>query len=120
MICNITEASTLLGYRSRSILQRLVKAGKLAEYKRGCRGRSVLLETAPPGLPSLEEAVRSLTVARVGTPLSRPIAKDWDSIAEQCNAMLEPSLWGPPPWSADRWAGLAGVLEMVGEDLLRI
>lgn len=112
MICNITQASTLLGYRSRSVLQRLAKGGHLRDYERGSQGRSVLLETAPPGLPSLQEAVRSLTVARIGSPLTRSAGRDWDAIAQECNAMLNPSLWGPPPWPADRWAGLAGVLAM--------
>ncbi len=112
MICNITKASALLGYRSRSVLQRIVKTGSLHDYERGSQGRALMLETAPPGLPSLQEAVRSLTVARVGSPLSRPVGRDWDAFAEECNSMLNPSLWGPPPWSADRWAGLAGVLAM--------
>jgi len=120
VICNITKASALLGYRSRSVLQRLVKAGHLRDYERGNHGRSLMLETTPPGLPSLQQAVRSLTVARVGSPLIRPANTDWDAIAEECNAMLNPSLWGPPPWPADRWAGLAGVLAQsdCGGDLL--
>lgn len=111
-MCNLTQASALLGYRSRSVLQRLVKAGHLGNYECGSQGRSVLLETEPPGLPSLQEAVRSLTVARIGSPLTRPAERDWDAIAEEGNAMLNPNLWGAPPWSADRWAGLAGVLEI--------
>jgi hypothetical protein len=110
VICNITQASTLLGYRSRSVLQRLAKAGHLRDYERGIQGRALMLETTPPGLPSLQEAVRSLTVARVGSPLSRPVEKGWDAFTDECNSMLNPSLWGPPPWSADRWAGLAGVI----------
>jgi hypothetical protein len=40
---------------------------------------------------------------------------DWDVIAEECNAMLNPSLWGPPPWPGDRWCGLAGVLEIASK-----
>ena len=112
MICNLTEASALLGYRSRSVLQRLVKAGHLYDYVQGRKGRSILVETSPPGLPSLQEAVRSLTAVRVGSPLTSRARKDWEAIAERCNAMLEPSLWEPPPWPSDRWAGIAGVLAM--------
>lgn len=112
MICNITKASALLGYRSRSVLHRLVKAGHLRDYERGSQGRALMLETAPPGLPSLQEAVRSLTMARVGSPLTRPVGRNWEAISKECNLMLDTALWGPPPWSADRWAGLAGVLEM--------
>ena len=33
-------------------------------------------------------------------------------IAQNANEMLDPSLWGPPPWSAARWAALAGVLDL--------
>lgn len=111
MIRNISQASELLGYKSRSVLQRLFRAGRLSRYERGRQGRSILLEMAPPGMPSLAEAVRSLTTMRVGSPLSEPKAvKDWESFAVRCNEMLDHSIWGPPPWSADRWAGLAGVI----------
>lgn len=109
MICNISQASALLGYRSRSVIQRLVKAGHLRDYERGSQGRSLMLETAPPGLPTLQEAVRTLTVARVGSPLTKPEGRNLNAIAAACNEMMEPSPWGPPPWSANRWAGLAGV-----------
>lgn len=66
----------------------------------------------PPCPPTFQQAGRHLTVARIGSPLTRPAGRDWDAIAEACNAMLNPSLWGPPPWSGDRWCGLAGVLAM--------
>ena len=36
---------------------------------------------------------------------------DWNAIAAQCNQLIDFELWGPGPWSADRWAGLAGVIE---------
>ena len=36
---------------------------------------------------------------------------DWNAIAAQCNQLIVFELWGPGPWSADRWAGLAGVIE---------
>ncbi len=37
---------------------------------------------------------------------------DWDQIAAAANSMLDPALWGPPPWPADRWATLAMVLSL--------
>ena len=36
---------------------------------------------------------------------------DWNAIAAQCNQLIDFELWGPGPWPADRWAGLAGVME---------
>ncbi len=122
MLCNLTEASAALGFRSRTRLQRLIKAGELAPYLRGSRGRSILIETSPKGLPPLREAVQALTTARVGSPLwssacsKSPLTRlDWDAIAQEGNRMLDPSLWGPPPWSGDRWCGLAGVLEIASK-----
>jgi hypothetical protein len=117
MLCNISQASKLLGYRSRSVLQRLVQAGRLTNYERGRQGRSILLEMSPVGMPPLADAVRSLTTMRVGSPLCDASAtKDWEAFAMRCNAMLDHSLWGPPPWSADRWAGLAGVLMIANNE----
>ena len=43
-------------------------------------------------------------------PASEPPA--WDQIAAAANQMLDPDLWGPPPWPADRWATLAMVLSL--------
>lgn len=37
---------------------------------------------------------------------------DWQQIAAAANPMLDPDLWGPPPWPADRWATLAMVLSL--------
>jgi hypothetical protein len=71
MICNITEASLHLGFRSRSTLQRLVAKGHLEAYLRPSDGREVLLQTEPPGLPSLRETVQGLTQYRPGSPLWR-------------------------------------------------
>lgn len=77
-----------------------------------------MLETEPEDLPSLREAVQALTTARVGSPLwseSPSPRLDWDAIAQEGNRMLDPTLWGPPPWSGDRWCGLAGVLEIASK-----
>lgn len=69
MIVNISEACAHLGYRSRSTLQRLVRKGHLQMYLRPGGGRQVLLETDPPGLPSLRSAVQALTQIRYDSPL---------------------------------------------------
>lgn len=131
MIVNITRASELLGFRSRSRLQRLIKAGLLDGYLRQGGGRSTLLETDPPGLPSLREVVRANTRVRFDSPLWRDGGEDlsdeameaamapinrWiesrDGWTERANAYLDCSCWGPPPWTADQWQTLRVVMEM--------
>ena len=69
MIVNISEACAHLGYRSRSTVQRLIQKGHLDGYLRPGGGRAVLLETDPPGLPSLRSAVQGLTQIRYDSPL---------------------------------------------------
>ena len=69
MIVNISEACAHLGYRSRSTVQRLIQRGYLRDYLRPGGGRAVLLETDPPGLPSLRSAVQGLTQIRHDSPL---------------------------------------------------
>jgi hypothetical protein len=128
MVVNLTKAALHLGYRSRSTLQRLVRDGQLAAYRVSSSGRDILLETDPPGLPSLREAVQALTQFRPRSPLwqqPRPrlpaadLADDaaldaemteidagldssgWTAMAEQLNAYLGDS-WPAPPWSAEQ------------------
>ena len=115
MICNITEASLHLGFRSRSTLQRLVAKGHLDGYLLPGEGREVLLETEPPGLPSLRETVQGLTQYRPGSPLWRqerrrpapaPLAELSDAeLAARCDqvmAGLDAVELGPdwPNWAA--------------------
>jgi hypothetical protein len=69
MVVNISEACAHLGYRSRSTVQRLIKAGHLNAYLRPGGGRAVLLETDPEGMPSLRSAVQGLTQIRYDSPL---------------------------------------------------
>ena len=47
-------------------------------------------------------------------PEQHPIEADqWELIAEHANELIDASLWTePPPWSAERWAGLAGVIDL--------
>ncbi len=70
MLVNISDAALHLGYSSRSTVSRLLRAGLLADYERpGGNGRERLLETDPPGLPSLRSAVQGLTQIRYDSPL---------------------------------------------------
>jgi len=40
---------------------------------------------------------------------------DQEAWALRCNASLDCSAWGPPPFTADQWATLRVVIEMAGE-----
>ncbi|MEB3321171.1 MAG: hypothetical protein VKI63_09570 [Cyanobium sp.] len=71
MICNLSEAALHLGYRSRTTLQRLARDGHLEAYRVPGGSREVLLETDPPGQPSLRSAVQALTQIRYDSPLWR-------------------------------------------------
>ncbi len=39
---------------------------------------------------------------------------DEEVLAARCNAMLDCSAWGPPPWSGEQWQTLRVVVEMAG------
>jgi len=119
MILNTSEAARHLGYSTRTTLQRLLAAGLLEDYRRPGGGRQVLLETDPPGLPSLRSAVQGLTQIRYNSPLWRQSgaeeASALERVAERCNSYLDCSAWGPPPWTADQWQTLRVVMELAAE-----
>jgi len=140
MILNTSEAARSLGYSTRTTLQRLLAAGLLDAHRVPGGGRAVLLETAPPELPTLRQRVQGLVQVRYSSPLWRrdgpaeiteqgleaamePInrwieSKDqspaWDAVADRLNDFLGPS-WPGPPWSCDQVATLAMCLEMAQE-----
>ena len=112
----------MLGFKTRSRLQTLIAAGVLDDYLRPGGGRSRLLETDPPGMPSLLEKVRQHTRVHCSSPLwgdqERPVLPPVDPSdrwAQRCNGYLDLECWGPPPWSADQWVTLRVVMEMAGE-----
>ena len=98
-----SEAARILG-RSVSTIGRAVKRGRLQYVDPTNRlfdGRT------------LADDFSRCTRPRVDRPINQSgWIGEWDLIAQNANEMLEPSLWGPPPWSADRWAALAGVLDL--------
>jgi len=117
---NISEAAMHLGFKSRTPLQRLLRDGFLDEYRAGHRGREVLLESAPPGLPSLRERVRGLTQYRTGSPLwevqqDAAPGPDWPALADKVNKFLGDS-WPAPPWSGDQLNTVAMVLALAGDE----
>jgi hypothetical protein len=134
-----------LGYKSRTTLQRLLRDGLLEQYKAPRVGRELLLNTNPPGLPSLRERIQSLTQVRPSSPLwrreassglptdealeeamepidrwiaSRDQGPDWDVIAAKLNSYMGKQ-WPAPPWDGDRVATLALLLSMAEESLVR-
>jgi hypothetical protein len=118
VIFNCTEAALHLGFRSRTTLQRLLRDGHLGEYRVPGGGRQVLLETDPPGMPSLRTAVQGLVQVRYSSPLWRsdePVASPWDRVAKRLNAYLGDG-WPSPPYSGDQVATLALLLSMAEED----
>ncbi len=115
--------------------QTLIKAGVLDQYLLPGGGRSTLLETDPPGLPSLRDAVRANTRIRFDSPLWRDGGDDlsdealeeamapinrWiesrDAWTERANGYLDHSLWSGPPWTPLQWVTLRNVIEMAGEE----
>ena len=118
MILNCTEAALHLGFRSRTTLQRLLRDGHLGEYRVPGGGRQVLLETDPPGMPTLRSAVQGLVQVRYSSPLWRsdePEASPWDGVAERLNSYLGAN-WPTVPWSGDQVATLALLLSMAEEE----
>jgi len=79
----------------------LLREGLEARFNRSTRPRSDVPRPKPPE-PSAE------------APEQAPAREDqWVEIAEIANELIDASAWtSPPPWSADRWAGLAGVLDL--------
>jgi len=140
MILNTSEAARHLGYSTRTTLQRLLAAGLLDAYRVPGGGRQVLLETRPPGLPTLRQRVQALVQVRYSSPLWRrdgpaeiteqgleaamePInrwietrdqAPGWDAVAERLNAFLGDG-WPAPPYSSDQVATLALCVELALE-----
>ena len=125
MILNTSEAALHLGYKSRTTLQRLLRDGLLEQYKAPRVGRELLLETNPPGLPSLRERIQALTQVRPSSPLwrlpaseepveARDEGSDWERIAERLNAYLG-DRWPAPPWSGAQVNTLAMCLSLAEE-----
>ena len=75
---------------------------------------------------NIEQHFARSTRPRVDKPMAvspapaeqKPIHADqWEQIAAAANKLIDAAAWtSPPPWSADRWAGLAGVLDLARID----
>lgn len=71
MQLTISEAAAYCGYKSRTVLYRLQRDGLLRDYELGRHGRSLLLESNPPGRCSLREHVMASVQLRFDSPLGQ-------------------------------------------------
>lgn len=114
-LVNLRQAGRLLGFKTAEPLRRMLKRGVLDDYRRpGADGRCIFLETDPPGLPSLRQQVQRNTAFNSASPLWRresvqePVSdEDW---TERAAAFIDPSCWGPPPWSPQEWRNLLVII----------
>ena len=69
MLCNLREASQLLGYSSRTTLIRLIQSGALSEYTQIIDGRTFLDMRRKRNRPTLARKVRSLIGYKAGVDI---------------------------------------------------
>jgi hypothetical protein len=116
MQVSISEAAIALGFKSRSSIYRLMQRGDLVDFER----------TGPNGerhleLDGLADKVRGLLRRQINTPEPTKTwasALDWwAEVAPRCNAYLDATCWGPPPWSPEQWATLQMLLTLASEEM---
>ena len=107
MRLTIAEAAAHCGYKSRTMIYRLLSDGLLQDYVVGKNGRSTILESAPRGRASLREHVAACLQLRWDSPLNQRRAPtdasgaDWPALAASVNEFLGAD-WPAPPWSGDQ------------------
>ena len=69
MLCNLREASQLLGYSSRTTLIRLIQSGALSEYTQIIDGRTFLDMRRKGNRPTLARKVLSLIGYKAGVDI---------------------------------------------------
>jgi len=115
----ISEAARQIGHgSSRSQLYRLMDQDLLKDFERADATGSRLLETI-----GLADQVRRVTRKHPRNTTRDPNTTSsegefWDDVAEYCNNYIEPSLWGPPPWTADRWVVLYSAMDYAIEQVI--
>ena len=113
-LITVAEAAKILG-RSKSTIYAALNASPPRLHYQDVRKRLLLRE-------GLEERFARSTRPRADKPMApspapvpqKPIQMDqWEEIAKVANELIDVEAWAsPPPWTADRWAGLAGVLDL--------
>ncbi len=71
MKLTISEASAHCGYKSRSVIYKLQQGGMLRDYEAGRVGRSLLLESHPPGRCPLRDHIAACVQLRHDSPLGQ-------------------------------------------------
>ncbi len=115
------EVATLTGF-ARQTIYRAVRDGRLNRWLiRDDKGQARL---SPDGVTAIRCGVIRPRIdskprpAPTPTPVPDPRyqagnpAELWADIASWGNVLLDVERWGPPPWSADKWATLDAVLDM--------
>ena len=112
-LVSVAEAAEILG-RSKSAIYAALNSSSPRLHYHDVRRRLLLRD-------GLEERFNRSTRPRVdcprpsvAVPKQQPVQEDqWELIAEVANELIDASAWAsPPPWSADRWAGLCGVIDL--------
>ena len=92
MKLTISEAAAHCGYKSRSVIYRLQQSGLLRDYEAGRVGRSLLLESHPPGRCPLRDHIAASVQLRHDSPLGQhpsPMAGLTDAeLAAYCDEHL--------------------------------
>ena len=108
MKLTISEAAAHCGYKSRSVIYRLQQSGLLRDYEAGRVGRSLLLESHPPGRCPLRDHIAASVQLRHDSPLGQhpsPMAGLTDAelaAAMPTDAQLEAALAPIDRWIASR------------------
>jgi len=112
-LVSVAQAAEILG-RSKSAIYAALNSSPPRLHYHDVRRRLLLRD-------GLEERFNRSTRPRVdcprpsvAVPKQQPVQEDqWELIAEHANELIDASLWTePPPWTAERWAGLAGVIDL--------
>ena len=104
MKLTISEAAAHCGYKSRSVIYRLQQSGLLRDYEAGRVGRSLLLESHPPGRCPLRDHIAASVQLRHDSPLGQhpsPMAELSD--AELAAAMPTDAELEAAVAPLDRW-----------------
>jgi hypothetical protein len=112
MKLTISEAAAHLGYRSRTVIYRLLRDGLLRDYEAGRNGRSQLLESHPPGRCPLRDHIAACVQLRYDSPLGQkptppadPLAGlSDDELAAYCDEHLGDEALAAALAPIDRWA----------------
>lgn len=117
-LITVAEAAEILG-RSKSAIYAALNASPPRLHYQDVRRRLLLRA-------GLEERFSRSTRPRIDKPqakaqepvLKPPASNDkWQALAETANEILDCSQWGPPPWSGEEWAVLAGTIEIGLEEV---